>query len=369
MAANETLTLKELNRATLARQLLLARHDIPAVEAVERLAGMQAQEPKPPFIGLWTRIDNFRAEELQQALLDRDLVRVTMMRGTLHLMSASDYAELRETFQETLSAGLRVLGARAEGLEIDKVLPAAREILTAQPRTFNELRPLLQEAFPAANDRALGYAVRMHLPLVMVPTTDRWAFPRTADFTLADGWLATPIADKPAPEALARRYLAAFGPASAADLQAWSGIGGSKEVLDGMRSELRVFSVGRGRELFDLPDAPRPDEDVPAPPRFLPEFDNLVLAHADRTRILADEYRGIVTTKNLRVRATFLVDGLAAGTWETTRKRAVATLVLSPFTRLPAKVAKQLTAEGERLLAFIEPDATTLNVDFQPPVG
>ena len=125
MAANETLTLKELNRATLARQLLLARHDIPAVEAVERLAGMQAQEPKPPFIGLWTRIDNFRAEELQQALLDRDLVRVTMMRGTLHLMSASDYAELRETFQETLSAGLRVLGARAEGLEIDKVLPAA----------------------------------------------------------------------------------------------------------------------------------------------------------------------------------------------------------------------------------------------------
>jgi len=155
-----------------------------------------------------------------------------------------------------------------------------------------------------------------------------------------------------------RRHLAAFGPASAADVQSWSGVGAMKTLLKGMRDELVVFADESGRELFDLPDAPRPDGDVPAPVRFLPEFDNLVLAHDDRSRLIADEHRPLVTTKNLRVRATFLVGGRVAGTWTIELKRKVATLRLAPFAQLTRALVKELTAEGEALVRFAEPDAT-----------
>jgi hypothetical protein len=198
--------------------------------------------------------------------------------------------------------------------------------------------------------------------MVMVPTGDRWAFPSVADFTLADTWLDEPIDQEAGPAALVRRYLAAFGPATAADVQTWSGLGGMKAVLEAIRPELHVVEDERGRELFDLPDAPRPAQDVPAPPRFLPEFDNLVLAHADRTRLLADEHRPAVVTKNLRVRATFLWDGEVRGTWTIERKKATATLHLAPFEPLPKPAAEALAEEGERLLRFVEDDAATFAV-------
>jgi hypothetical protein len=219
------------------------------------------------------------------------------------------------------------------------VLPVARELLTAEPRTFDELRGVLQERFPAVNERALGFCVRMLVPLTMVPSDDRWGFPRAARFALAD----VP-ADGDA-GAIVRPYLAAFGPAGAADLATWSGLSATAALLDGMRDQLAVFADERGRELFDLPDAPRPDEDVPAPPRLLPDFDNLVLAHKDRTRVLADAHRGAVVTKNLRVRATFLVDGEVAGTWKLERSG----VVLEPFGRLRAADRKALQAEGDQL--------------------
>jgi hypothetical protein len=198
----------------------------------------------------------------------------------------------------------------------------------------------------------------------MVPTADRWAFPTQAKFALAEDWLDRPIADDPSPDALVLRYLAAFGPATAADVQTWSGLQGMKAVLDGLRPQLATFRDEHGRELFDLPDAPRPDADVPAPPRFLPEFDNLVLAHADRTRVLADEHRGVVVTKNLRVRSTFLWDGVVRGTWEIKRKRVAATLHLAPFEPLPKGAADALAAEGEALLRFVEEDAGTFDVQL-----
>jgi hypothetical protein len=160
-----------------------------------------------------------------------------------------------------------------------------------------------------------------------------------------------------APEALVERYLGAYGPASAADVGAWSGVGGMKVVVDGMRSRLMVFADERGRELFDLPDAPRPGGDVDAPARYLPEFDNLVLAYDDRSRLIADEHRPLVTTKNLRVRATFLVDGVVAGVWTLAVKRRVATVALSPFGALSARVMRELVAEGEALARFLEPGA------------
>jgi hypothetical protein len=352
------LTARECNRATLARQMLLAREAVAVPAAVERLAGMQAQEPKHPFIGLWTRVDGFEAAMLRGALSSRDVVRATLMRSTLHLFSAADYVALRMSLQPPMSVALRVLGARAEGLEPEQVLPAARELLAGRPQTFDAIRAGLQERFPEVNDRALGYATRTLLPLVMVPGTgdERWSFPRVGEFALAEELLGRDL-DPSAPETLVKRYLAAFGPASAADVQTWSGVGGLKKVLDGMREELELFVDERGRELFDLSDGPRPGADVPAPIRFLPEFDNLVLAHDDRTRLIADEHRPRVTTKNLRVRATFLVDGVVAGTWTIAVKRGLATLTLEPFARLATRAVKELRAEGEALLGFAEPDA------------
>jgi hypothetical protein len=365
--APKTLTVEDLNRATLARQMLLERASVGVVEGVERLAGIQAQEPKHPYIGLWTRIEGFGAADLRAALLAREVVRATLMRSTLHLMSAAHYRALRMSMQPSMSVALRVLGARSEGLDLERVLPAARELLDGRPSTFDEIRARLQEQFPDVNDRALGYAVRTLVALVMVPAEqERWGFPRAAQFALAEDWLGAPPADAD-PAALVRCYLAAFGPASAVDAQTWSGVGGMKRVLHGMRDELEVFADERGRELFDLPDAPRPAASVPAPPRFLPEFDNLVLAHDDRTRVIADEYRPRVTTKNLRVRATFLCDGFVRGTWTIESKRGVATLRLTPFAVLPRRAIKPLRVEGQRLLGFVEPDAKDYDVQFGEP--
>ncbi len=365
----DALTLRQLNRATLARQLLLAREPVSAVEAVERLCGLQAQEAKPPFIGLWTRVEGFRREELHEALQARKVVRATLMRATLHLMSAPDYLSLRAALTPAMTQAMKVVGKRAEGLELDRVLPVARELFDERPRTFNELRPLLVDAFPGVYDRALGYAVRLHLPLVMVSTDDRWGYPSTAVFTPADAWLGRPISEDAAPEPLVLRYLAAFGPATAADVQTWSGLPALRPVLEGLRPKLRAFKDERGRELFDLPDAPRPDEDIPSPPRFLPEFDNLVLAHDDRTRVLDDAHRGLVVTKNLRVRATFLWDGFVRGTWEVERKKDVARLRLLPFEALPKRALKELASEGEALLRFVEEDAAIFEVDVAEPAA
>ena len=326
------------------------------MEAIERLAGMQAQEPRPPFVGLWSRVEGFAREDLVGALDDGSAVRGMLMRATLHTVSAPDFRAFRPAVQPVLSAAYAgVDKRRREGVDIDAVLPVARELLEDEPRTFNELRALLSERFTDANERGLGYAARTHLPLTMVPTDDRWGFPRDAKFALADAG-----ADD-SPEPLVRRYLAAFGPASAADAQTWSGLRGVAGVLEEM-DDLERFEDGQGRTLFDLPDAPRPDADVPAPIRFLPEFDNLVLAHADRTRLLADEHRPRVVTKNLRVKATFLVDGRVAGTWKSTRKGKKASLAIEPFKKLRKKDTNALTSEGEQLLRFVEEDAASFDI-------
>jgi hypothetical protein len=367
---HELLTRKRLNRATLARQMLLQRERGSPVEAVQRLCGMQAQEPRPPFPGLWTRLQGFRREDLLLALHDRTIVRGTLMRGTLHLMSAADYVAHRITLQPMLTKNLALLGTRAEGLAEEEVLAVARALLDERPRTFGELRQALGEAFPGINDRALGFTVRMSLPLVMIPTKDRWGFPADSRFGLAESCLGTPISDEANPEALVVRYLAAFGPASAADVQQWSGLQGIKPLLESMRPRLAVFHDERGRTLFDLPDAPRPDEETPAPPRFLPEFDNLVLSHADRTRVLADEHRHfILGAKNGRIPATFLVDGWVAGTWRVERKKQSATLAITPFDPLPKSAAAALAEEGDALLRFLEDDAVTFEVRQNPPLN
>ena len=359
----ETLTLRRLNRATLARQMLLERAEVSPREAVGALIGMQAQEPRPPFVGLWSRVAGFRREAMHRAYHEREVVRATLMRGTLHAFAAADYAVFRAALQPMLTRAIGVVGSRAEGLDLERLEPAAREILEEGPRTFNELRPELAARFPEVDERVLGLATRLAIPLVMIPTADRWAFPADSRFGLAEDWLTQPLANVENVAPLVLRYLAAFGPATAADAQTWSGLRGLKGVLGSLRSQLQVFRDDRGRELCDLPDAPRPDEDVPAPPRFLPEFDNLLLSHADRRRVLADEHRDRVKVAgNLRVRATFLVDGFVAGTWRVERRRKTATLHLAPLVPLSRQASDELVAEGEALVRFIDEDADSFAV-------
>jgi hypothetical protein len=344
--------------------MLLQRQPVTVPEAVERLAGMQAQEPRPPFVGLWSRLKGFRREDLTAALQRRELVRGPLMRSTLHLAGATDFAAFRPALGPVMNDALRGIGSRTKGLELSDVLPAAAEILEAEPRDFNELRALLSERFPEVDERALGYAVRTQLALVMVPSEDPWAFPKSAKFALAEDWLGKLLPADATPDALVRAYLGAFGPASPADFTEWSGLRGARAAFEALGSELIVLADEDDRELFDLPKAPRPGPDVPAPPRFLPEFDNLVLAHADRTRVLADEHRGAVVTKNLRVRATFLLDGLVTGTWTVERRRGGAKLRLAPFETLPVGAAGPLVEEGEALLRFSEGGKVAVTVEL-----
>ncbi len=364
----ETLSVRALGRATLARQGLLERQAWGVEEAVERLAGLHAQEPMPPFVALWARLADFMPDELRAGLHARRIVRGTAARGTLHLHTAEDYASLRTTLQPVLSAGLRALGARAEGWDREPVLAGARELLAAEPRTFGALRAALAERFPEVDERALGFTVRMLLPVLMVPGPQRWAFPPDAPFAPAEDLLGRPLSDGPDLPGLVLRHLRAFGPASAADVQAWSGMKGLRPVVEELRPELVELRDARGRTLYDVPDGPRPGEDVPAPARLLGEFDALLLAHADRTRIVDDAHRKALVTKNLRVKATFLVDGRVAGTWTVARRKGRVTLTLAPFGEpLAAGDADELEAEALALLDFLEEAGSERRVEVAAP--
>ncbi|MFT4037097.1 MAG: winged helix DNA-binding domain-containing protein [Thermomicrobiales bacterium] len=367
--ADLAITPGELNRATLARQMLLERADVDATTGVERLIGMQAQEARPPFIGLWSRLQGFARDDAHRALHDRALVRATLMRGTIHLFSADDYRAFRPAIQPVLDGGLRVLGDKGSGLDIERVLPVAQALLRESPLPFPAIRDHLQARFPEVNDRALGYTVRMLLPLVMMPTEHRWGYPANAAFGLADDWLGASAPPPDALQELVRRYLGAFGPATVTDAQTWLGMTGLKPTFAALRPELVVFRGERNKEYFDLPHAPRPPADTPAPVRFLPDFDNLLLSHADRTRVIADDHRNIVYQKgNLRLLPSFLVDGVVAGTWRSERKRKDATLTLTPFAPLPKRAQSELAEEGDRLLHFVEEDAATFAVIFADPL-
>jgi hypothetical protein len=363
--ASDVLTTRALNRATLARQMLLRREKTTALRAVERLAGLQAQLARPPFLGLWSRLQGFRPEHLMRPVNERKIVRATLMRGTLHLVSTKDYQALRPVLQPMLSAGMQaVLGERARGLDLDRLNDAARACLDARPCTFEELRSVLRETWPKADERAMGYAVRTHLPLVQVPTDTRWGWPGAAAFAVAESWIGARVRDKGDPRDLVLRYLAAFGPATVRDAETWSYLKGLAPAFEALRPKLRVLRDERGRELFDLAKAPRPPEKTPAPVRFLPDYDNLLLSHADRRRVIADEHRPRIATANLRLPPTFLVDGFVGGTWKIERARATASLVLEAFESVPRRTRAELVEEGEALVRFVEPDARKLEVRF-----
>jgi hypothetical protein len=358
---------RELNRATLGRQMLLAREKTTPLKAVERLAGLQAQLARPPHIGLWSRVDGYEVDALNRLARDRKVVRATLMRVTLHLVSAKDFLALRPVLQPMLSAGMvAILKDRTRAFDLDRVVATARACLEKRPCTFEDLREQLDAAFPKSDVRAMGYAVRTHLPLVQVPDETRWGYPGAAAFAVAEAWLGTKVPASADLDGLVLRYLAAFGPATVKDAETWSYLKGLAPTFEALRPRLVVFRDDRKRELFDLPKAPRPPSDTPAPVRFLPDYDNLLLSYADRRRVISDEHRPrVMPGGNLRLLPTFLVDGFVRGVWAIERKRAAATLVLEPFETIPKKVRSELADEGEKLLRFVEPDARTFDVRFK----
>jgi hypothetical protein len=343
---------RALNRALLARQMLLERAPLSPLVAIERLAGMQAQVPQAPYCGLWSRLERFHPNDLSELIETRRAVRIGSMRGTIHLLSAADCRAFRPLVQPVFD---RVLFSNAEAKSLrdvrrEQFVKAAREAVDRKPLTWAELRRHLAGCWPDHDATALLRIAQFSLPLVQVPPRGLWQRAGAARLTSSDAWLGRPLLKNPSLDKLVLRYFAAFGPASIADVQAWSGLTRLAAVVDKLKPKLVRFAGDDGRELFDLPDAPRPDEDFVAPVRFLPEFDNATLAHANRGRIV--NHRPRQPPPENAVLRTFLVDGFVAGYWRIVRERARATLQLEPFTPLARQAANALAEEGERLLAF-----------------
>ncbi|HEU0186218.1 MAG TPA: winged helix DNA-binding domain-containing protein [Blastocatellia bacterium] len=362
--ADRILKLRELNRATLARQMLLGREEISVTAAIERLAGLQAQLASAPYVGLWTRLPDFRREDLAKEIENRKVVKATMMRATLHVCTADDYERFRTTLKPLLIGAASEIAKRRGGdFDLDKVLKAAWKFIGAKPRTFAEISAMLTELMPDHDVGAMRYSVRTHIPLVQVPINTGWSYSNKPEFTLAEPWIGRPVSTEDNLRDLVFRYLAAFGPASVTDAQTWMGMK-LKETFEELRPELQTYR-GEGRtELFDLPGLPIPAENVPAPVRFLPEYDNLLLSHSNRARVVADEYRSKVYLPGLRVAATILVDGFVRGAWKIEKTKTAATLLIEPFDKLTKKDRAALIEEGERLVRFVEPKANSFETRF-----
>ena len=367
--AGRILTLRELNRATLARQHLLERASRTVPDMIEQLVGLQAQLPRAPYVGLWTRLHRFQRDDLANLIDNRTVIKATLMRSTLHLFTADDYLRLRETLQPVMTSAFESIAKRRDSrLDYDRIIAAARDFLAEQPRSFAEIADMLTALVPDGDPGAMRYAVRTHLPLVQVPTDTAWSYPGNPQFALAEDWLKQSIPTEDNLRTLVFRYLAAFGPATVTDLQTWSGLSKLKEVVVSLKPELRTYRDEKRRELFDVPDAPLPDADTPVPVRFLPEFDNLLLGHKDRTRVVADEYRSKVYLPGLRVSATILVDGFVQGVWKIERKKKAATLRIECFAPLTKPQQQALMDEAEALIRFVESDAETFAVEVEPPL-
>ncbi|MFD9067080.1 winged helix DNA-binding domain-containing protein [Kitasatospora purpeofusca] len=351
---------RALGRALLARQHLLERTTATPAAMIEHLGGLQAQAaPQPPYLGLLSRLDGFAPEALTELIESRRVVRIALQRGTIHLVTAEDCLTLRPLLQPVLDKGLRAaFGKWLVGLDLDALAAEARVLVEKEPRTFQLLGTELAAARPDRDPAALAQAARALLPLVQVPPRGVWGRGGPAAHTTAESWLGRPLDPEPSLDDLALRYLAAFGPATAADLQKWCGLSGLAPVLKRLAPRLVTFRDEHGRLLHDLPDAPRPDPDTPVPVRLIAPFDNLLLSHADRTRVLPEEYRPRVMTQNGLVLGTLLVDGLVAGSWRLVEERSGArSLTVRPFgPPLDPADRRAALAEAERVLAFVGGD-------------
>jgi hypothetical protein len=343
--------------------MLLQRSERSAYDAVDHLVGLQAQIPHNPYTALWSRLDRFDPVELSDLIEQRRLVRIVVMRGTIHLVTADDCLLLRPLMQPVLDRELvnhRDHAPRLAGVDIEAVKAAGSELLAERPLNGNELRAALEQRFPGLDGAALAYACRNHLALIQTPPRGLWQRNAGIRLSTAEAWLGQPVQADPSIDEVVLRYLAAFGPASNADIAAWCRLTGVGEVTDRLRPRLRSFRDERGRELHDLPDAPRPHPDTPAPPRFLPEYDNAVLSHDDRSRIVPEAVRAKVAAPPQGAKGSLLVDGDLCAIWriETDRAAGAATLIIVHATALDAATIAEIEQEAAGLLAFLAPDTT-----------
>jgi hypothetical protein len=333
--------MRELNRATLARQLLLERRRMSPKAVIERLVGMQAQWPSAPYVGIWTRTTNFRREALERELVRGTVVKATVMRQTLHLLTLPDYALIRAAMSETNFPWMSSLAGR--------LAPVVRKLAAGGPVTSTEAIALLESKHDLAgiSARRAWRAARARAHLVHHHETALWNARPEGRFVALD----EPEAQVPleARAEMIRRYLAAFGPASLRDIVQWSMLHVPELKASLATLDVRRYRAEGGRELFDVPRGPLPDPETPAPVRFLPKWDNVLLAFNDRTRVLPEPYRRKVIGQNGDVAQTFLVDGFVAGMWRVEKGR----VKLEPLARLSRAAQAELKDEAARLEAFL----------------
>jgi hypothetical protein len=350
---SSTLNRRQLNRALLARQLLIERASMSALDVIEHLVGMQAQSPNTPYVGLWTRIAGFEIDDLSKLYRSREVVRIAVMRSTNHLVSSRDCIALRSVLQPVIHRLFNGGYAKMlKGIDLEEMAALGRSAVEAKAMTFSEISSHLAVRWPDRNRNALSYALRALVPLVQVPPRGIWGESGLSAHTSAESWITVECPLTMSIEELIRRYLAAFGPASIRDFQAWSGLTRMRETFDAMGADLVSFRSEDGPELFDLPNAPRPSGDVEVPVRFLPEFDNALLSHFDRSRIIADDFKRHVYTINGQIPGTVLVDGFVRGRWRIEREKTKATLRIERFDRWTLDEKESVKEEGQRLLEF-----------------
>ncbi|HET8653103.1 MAG TPA: winged helix DNA-binding domain-containing protein [Gaiellaceae bacterium] len=340
--SERVLTQRELNRALLARQLLLERGRPSIPKALERIGGIQAQYAPSMYVGLWTRVDGLEREALTRALERRTVVQATMMRATIHLVSRVDYWPMTAAIRASRLAWWERVHPDADPREMRAAARKLRRFLAGRPRRWKEIQAHL------GRDAALGAGA--YVDLVRIPPSGTWDQRRADLYGLAEEWVGPEdSSEEDGLELLVRRYLGGFGPASRAEIADFGMVPAAAVGRTLERMRLRRFRDEAGKELLDLPRAPLPDSDTPAPPRFLPVWDATLLVHARRTQILREEDRPrIFNVKTPQSASTFLVDGQVAGTWRHDKGR----IRLEPFGRLPRAVRKELEEEAERLAAF-----------------
>jgi winged helix DNA-binding protein len=361
---------RALNRALLERQHLLRRAKLSASDAIEHLVGLQAQVPRDPYLALWARLDGFQAEELSRLIGNRQAVRVPLLRTTLHLVTARDCLTMRPVVQSVLERGFgsSPFARNLAGLDIEELLRTGRALLEEKPRTTAALRAELATRWPDHDATSLAYAVRYLVPVVQIPPRGLWGVSGQGTWTTVEAWLGDELASEAAPDRLVLRYLAAFGPAGAADIRTWSWLSGLREVFERLRPKLRTYRDEQGRELFDLPDAPLPDPETAAPVRFLPEYDNIGLSHADRTRVIPQELRFLAFPGSGGFPGSVMVDGFLRATWRLTRDGDFPTLTVTPLRRrLSASDRHEVTDEGAALLAFLGPEGEATEIRISAP--
>ncbi len=353
------LSRRQLNRALLARQMLMERTAAPLPQTIERLVGLQSQTPNSPYVALWSRVADFSPLTLGQLISDRRAVRIALQRSTIHLVSAADCLALRPVLQRVIARSLSGNYRRQlEGVDTTRLEAAGRALVDDQPRTFAELGELLSPRFGGRDPQALAMGVRAAVALVQVPPRGVWGESGLARHTSAEAWLGHPLGTDTTADELLLRYLRAFGPATVKDAQTWSGLTRLNEVAARLRPQLRSFTDQHGAQLWDVPDGLMPDADRPVPVRFLPDYDNLLLSHADRTRVIAAEHRPLIFSGN-GISATVLVDGFAAARWRLDRGPRSATLVIQPFAKLTTTDRTAIAEEAMRLLELLAPDSET----------